>query len=47
MTTKLYTLVRRDLRNNGQRAVQAAHAVAEYLLKNPNTKWDNGIITSI
>lgn len=41
---KLYTIVRKDLKGHGQRAVQAAHSVAEYLLKNPNTTWDNGTI---
>ena len=41
---KLYTLVRNDLRSNSVKAVQSAHAVAEYLLKHPDTKWDNGIM---
>jgi hypothetical protein len=39
---KLYTLVRQDLKQHGVRAVQAAHSVAEYLLQNPDTDWDNG-----
>jgi hypothetical protein len=44
---KLYTLVRRDLKSHGVRAVQAAHSVAEYLLKNPNTNWDNGTMVLV
>lgn len=43
MKEKLYVLVRKDLPKNYQ-AVQAGHAVAEYLLKNPKTKWNNGTL---
>ena len=39
---KLYTLIRKDLPTSYQ-AVQAGHAVAEYLLKH-KTEWDNGTI---
>jgi hypothetical protein len=38
---KLYTLVRKDL-SPSQRAVQACHAVAEFLLKGNLQGWDNG-----
>lgn len=38
---RLYTLVRKDL-GKSYGAVQAAHSVAEYLLRGPKTKWNNG-----
>ena len=38
---RLYTLVRKDL-GKSYGAVQAAHSVAEYLLRGPKTRWDNG-----
>ena len=40
---RLYALVREDL-TPAQRAVQAGHAIAEYLLRCPRTEWDNGTI---
>jgi len=43
MKHKLYVLIREDL-TIPQRAVQAGHAVAEYLLHRPNTEWDNGTL---
>lgn len=39
---KLYVLVRNDLPKNYQ-AVQAGHAVAEYMLECPNS-WQNGTL---
>jgi len=40
---KLYVLVRADL-TPSQRAVQAGHAVAEFLLTHKHSKWKNGIL---
>jgi len=40
---KLYVLQRKDLPTSYQ-AVQAGHAVAEFLLNGPDTEWDNGIL---
>lgn len=39
MKNRLYVLIRSDLKA-GQQAVQAGHAVAEWMIKNPNS-WNN------
>lgn len=39
---KLYVIVRKDL-STSQRAVQAGHVVAEFMLRKP-TKWNNEIL---
>jgi len=40
---KLYIIVDSHL-SKSQQAVQGAHVVAEYLITNPKTEWNNGTI---
>lgn len=40
---KLYVIVRKDL-SPSQRAVQSGHAVAEFLLHGPFSRWSNGTL---
>jgi len=47
MLRKLYVLTRTDLLGSAQPAVQAGHAVAQYLLENPHTEWDNGTLVYV
>lgn len=41
---KLYVLIREDLNTIAYKAVQAGHAVAQFVLDNPNNKWKNSYL---
>jgi hypothetical protein len=43
MNRKLFVLTRKDL-SKSQQAIQAGHALAEYLLRGPVTFWENGTL---
>jgi hypothetical protein len=43
MNRKLFVLTRKDL-SKSQQAIQAGHAISEYLLRGPVTFWDNGTL---
>lgn len=38
---KLYVLIRNDLKSASYKAVQAGHAVAQYILEHPDQTWNN------
>lgn len=40
---KLFILVRKDLKRSSP-AVQAGHAVAQFMLEYPNSEWKNGYL---
>lgn len=40
---KLYCIARKDL-SKSQQGIQAGHAMAEFILRHPETHWDNGIL---
>lgn len=41
---KLYVLIRDDLKDLAYKAVQAGHAVAQFLLENPGDDWQNSYL---
>lgn len=41
MKKKLYILIREDLKSVEYKAVQAGHAVAQFLIDHPDDDWNN------
>lgn len=37
----MFVLIRNDLKDTAVKAVQAGHAVAQYMLKYPESSWGN------
>ena len=45
ISVKLYVLIRKDLKDSAYQAVQAGHAIAEWMLRyGQDGKWQNGTL---